>query len=440
VTGVQTCALPIYAIVFGVSIAAVIFVMALVSQHARTELAGALDRERLAQDRARLAEEKRHAEEVARRAEQQQHEAEKQKHEAERQQRELEKAQTEQLQRRTTAFGKYMRGIELAGRGAALQAEAEKAFTDAIQTDPSFIEAWQERAALRGRANDVESALDDYLQANRLHRDALGRDSAELLTAAGMLVWTRLHEIDRGKAYFEEAAKSDPNNMQARLADGVIRYLWGDRKTGLAVMRKLIAEYPSYWEAHECLGLMNLGYVGGDLPVTGGPLGVASAADAVESLNKAVALNPTGGRLYFYRGRAKLILYNSRPGQDARMLEDSLIDHALAVRLAPDAFDLHLYRLDANYNLSQYPDLASKYRCLDVCEEELPVTQRLLAAVAAGPVRDYYEGKALFLEARLRLSQKKLPEALAAIKAAVRKSPKEQSYKQLQRDIEARQP
>lgn len=393
-----------------VGVAALLAVLAVTSQSAQREA-------KLAREKANLAEAKALAESKARH---------------------VEETQRSRLEKQAKAAGLYVKALEMATRGPASAARAETLLNEILEIDPAMFDAYRTRAEVRAGAGRTKEALADYLEANRCYKETIGKDNPEILARVGMIHWTKFVDFKKAGEYFARASLSDPENAMAQFAGGILSYMNGERDPAIARMKETAAKFPDFWEGHFALGMMYMGNTPTEIiGITGGPKGVVDAQAAIASFTRAIELNPTYGRTYVMRAQALVNLFYSKPNQDKRLLEDQLIDHAAAVRLDPKSFEAHLCRLQSNYYIALLEkELARKFRCMEVCEEELRLLKEL--GKNSHHSKDRIDSALAFEAARLRLLQGRAADALTEINAALALHPEQSNYQKLKAEIEAK--
>lgn len=104
-------------------------------------------------------------------------------------------------------------GIGYLSSGRA--AEAEKAFTEALELQPDFAEAWNKRATVRFFMGDLEGSVEDCAHVLKLEPRHYGA-----LAGLGM-IHMAIEEWDAAAAWFREALAINPHmpGVRAGLAD-----------------------------------------------------------------------------------------------------------------------------------------------------------------------------------------------------------------------------
>jgi serine/threonine protein kinase len=350
--------------------------------------------------------------------------------------RKIEETERLRLQLQARASALYIKGLELAERGAVNAERADALLTQTLALDPEMFDAWRTRAVVRAGMGRTQDAIADYLEANRCYNGVTHRDNPEMLSAVGMIYWSQLADFKKASEFFERASRSDPDNALAQFAGGILAFMNGDRDDAITQMKATVARNATFWEGHYALGMMYMGNTVTEANlITGGSKGVVDVPGAIAAFTQAIELNPTYARLYILRAQAKVNLYYSRPQADTHLLEEHLVDYVAAVKLQPKSFEAHLCRMQGNYYITLLAkDLARRFKTAEACEEEITSLHELLAG---NPELAQRQGAVVGYEtARFRVLQNKLGEALKEITAALALEPNNTHYAKLKTDID----
>ncbi len=215
------------------------------------------------------------------------------------------------LKRRAEASVQYNLGRNQASRVRSITekrlreragAMAEGALAEALRIDPTMAEAAFELGNLFRQFNRRE-AVDYYLMADRLQREAGGKGDPRALVYAGDATREITHDIDTARKYYAQATELDPDDVYALIGFGFVALL-GDR-FDIALMRAGQAQSkdPTLWEPWHLEGVVkaqqfdNHGVKTNDY---------YSPERAVHAFTEAIARCTDGGWLYNERGTAYL--------------------------------------------------------------------------------------------------------------------------------------
>jgi tetratricopeptide (TPR) repeat protein len=198
--------------------------------------------------------------------------------------------------------------------------EAIDEFRVALRADPENIYAWPYLAnALEseGEYSQARKARDKAVIANKIALARRPKDWSIQLNLAD--VYAQAHDYDAAKRLLDEAWKTRPNEVQLQNEYGVAEELHGDQEGAIQYYRLAINTKPNLWVAYQ-----NLGYA---LDLMG------QHQDAIDAYEKALKGTPDDPATNTMLGVAY---------ENAGMLEKSIFQHRLSIRLCEDFPLLHL--------------------------------------------------------------------------------------------------
>ena len=114
------------------------------------------------------------------------------------------------------------------------------ALNKAIELDPSFRDAWFERASLQQWGfRNAEQAMTDYQQANALTYAASGLEDAHALRQMGDLARDRTDgkvDIEQAMDYYRRAAAVNPEDPHSQIAQVIVLNREGEREQALDML------------------------------------------------------------------------------------------------------------------------------------------------------------------------------------------------------------
>lgn len=165
--------------------------------------------------------------------------------------------------------------------------EAIIQYDKAINLNPNYADAYNDRGASKANIRQFESAITDYLKAKEL-----GFKKSVLYSNLGFAYYT-LKKPDSALIFIEEALKIDSSNASAYRWRGEIKYDENDNKGAVDDYSLAIKYDPSASN----LFARGLGYYY-----------LKNYKKALEDMDKAVDLNPNNGQYYYDRGDTKELL------------------------------------------------------------------------------------------------------------------------------------
>jgi serine/threonine protein kinase/tetratricopeptide (TPR) repeat protein len=256
------------------------------------------------------------------------------------------------LKRRAEASVQYNLGRSQASRVRSITdkrlreragAMAESALGEALRIDPTMAEAAFELGNLYRQFNRRE-AIEYYVTADRLQREAGGAGDTRALVYAGDATREISHDIETAVKYYAQAAEIDPNDVYALIGFGFVALL-SDR-FDIALMRAGQAQTkdPTLWEPWHLEGVVqaqqfdNAGVKSNEY---------YSPQLAVKSFTEAISLCNDGGWLYNERGTAYLGL---------NMLEEAERDLERARELMPYGYAAQSNLVTLYYRQKRYDE------------------------------------------------------------------------------------
>jgi len=216
----------------------------------------------------------------------------------------------------------YARGEACLERGD--DAEAEAAFTRALELDPQRVEAYVQRGSLRAQRGATAEARADYDAA----LDLDPRDSAALFKRAVLALNTG-GDLEQALRDATLALESEANRAEGLRLRAMLQIARGQPTEALADLERCLAEDPSNAGAlDERARLRRL----------------SDPAAALSDHTRAIELSPTNGTLWLNRGHTRLLA-----GDPQGALDD--LDRAS--ELAAKSSAVHLFRGHALHQLGR---------------------------------------------------------------------------------------
>ncbi|CAG0929701.1 partial Serine/threonine-protein kinase PknD, partial [Planctomycetaceae bacterium] len=183
-------------------------------------------------------------------------------------------------------------------------AMAEGAFIEALRIDPTMAEAAFELGNLYRQFNRRE-AIDYYLMADKLQREAGGKGDTRALVYAGDATREITHDVQAAAKLYEQAAQLDPDDVYAMIGFGFVALLSG--RFDIALMRAGQAQSkdPTLWEPWHLEGVVLAQELDNDGVKSNG---YHSPERAIAAFTEAIERSIDGGALYNERGTAYLAL------------------------------------------------------------------------------------------------------------------------------------
>ena len=198
---------------------------------------------------------------------------------------------------------------------------AIQAFNEAIQLNPNYSEAYNNRGNARFQSGDNEDAIADYNQALRINPNY-----ADAYTNRGT-IRSLLGDNQGAIADYNQALRINPNDAQAYNNRGVDRSKSGDNEGAVADFNEALRIDPNY-EAYN-----NRGNARHDLGDNEG---------AIADYNEALRINPNESGVYSNRGNARFDLGDKK---------GAIVDFNQAVRINPNFAEAYYNRGNARSNL-----------------------------------------------------------------------------------------
>ncbi len=256
------------------------------------------------------------------------------------------------LKRRAEASVQYNLGRGQASRVRSITdkqlreragAMAEGALVEALRIDPTMAEAAFELGNLFKQFNRRE-AIDYYLMADKLQREAGGQGDPRALVYAGDATREITHDIETARKYYSQAAEIDPNDVYALIGFGFVALL--NDRFDIALMRAGQAQTkdPTLWEPWHLEGVTqaqqfdNAGVKANEY---------FSPERALHAFTEAIARCTDGGWLYNERGTAYLALDR---------LEEAERDLERARELMPNSYAAQSNLVTLYYRQKRFQD------------------------------------------------------------------------------------
>jgi excisionase family DNA binding protein len=209
---------------------------------------------------------------------------------------------------------------------------ASSSYTRAIELDPNYVSAYNNRGNARYHLGDMEGAIADYTKAIELDpKDAFAYSNRGI-------VRRNLGDLAGAITDYNKAIELDPNYVYAYSNRGNARSDLGDLAGAIADYNKAIELDPNYVYAYN-----NRGNARSDL---------GDLAGAITDYNKAIELDPNDAFAYSNRGIVRLNLGD---------LAGAITDYNKAIELDPNYVYAYNNRGNARYYLGDLERAMADY-------------------------------------------------------------------------------
>jgi tetratricopeptide (TPR) repeat protein len=201
---------------------------------------------------------------------------------------------------------------------------AIQAFNQAIQLNPNYSEAYNNRGNARFQSGNNEDAIADYNQALRINPNY-----TDAYTNRGT-IRSLLGDNQGAIADYNQALRINPNDAQAYNNRGVDRSKSEDHEGALADFNEVLRINPNDAQAYNNRGNAR-GYLGDN-------------ESAIADYNEALRINPNNSEVYSNRGNARFDLGDKK---------GAIVDFNQAVRINPNLAEAYYNRGNARSDLGE---------------------------------------------------------------------------------------
>nr|WP_242050583.1 tetratricopeptide repeat protein [Oculatella sp. FACHB-28] len=215
-------------------------------------------------------------------------------------------------------------------------------YNQAIQLDPSYAEAYYDRAWAKKDLGDNQGAIADYTKAIELKPDYV-----EAYYGRGIARYN-LGDNQGAIADYTKAIELNPNYANAYYSRGNVKSSLGDNQGAIADYTKAIELNPNYANAY---------YSRGNVKSS-----LGDNQGAIADYTKAIELNPNYADAYQGRG---IVRYNLGANQEA------IADYTKVIELSPDYANAYYNRGNAKAASGDNPGAIADYqKAAEIYQEE----------------------------------------------------------------------
>ncbi len=239
-----------------------------------------------------------------------------------------------------TAYTEFYIGLTAYQKGK--YEDALKHYDQAIDINPQFAEAYNNRGITKDRLGRHEEAIADYDQATRINpqfaeayynrgttKDVLGRHEEAI-------------------ANYDQAIRINPQYAQAYYNRGNAKDVLGRHEEAIADYDQAIRINPQYAQAYCNRGTTKLA--------------LGQYDEAIADYDQAIRINPRFAQAYYNRGNAKGMLGR---------YEEAIANFNEAIRIKPQFAEAYYNRGNANKEIGEYEKArADSQRALELATEQ----------------------------------------------------------------------